>query len=100
MFLLDILLFISKIILFIAIIFGVQYGWNTIKDTYTKPKTKYLVNSQLKKYKDLVGDMYNQNKENEVQHNDDILFETDEDKKQMNDDLLDFINAETKSYIN
>jgi len=98
MFLFDLLFFILKIIVFIAIIFGVQYGWNTIKDMYTKPKTKYLVNSQLKKYKDLVGELYNQPIDDPVS-NDNVLFETDEAKTQMNDDLLNFMNTETQPYI-
>jgi len=98
MFLFDVLFFISKIILFITIIFGVKYSWNLIKDTYTTPKTKYLVHSQLKKYKELVSDIYNQNIDDNKK-TDDILFDSDEDKQIMNDELLEFINAETKSYI-
>lgn len=97
MFIIDLMYFILKIILFILIIYGVQYGWNTIADTYTKPKTKDLVNSQLKKYKDLLGEIQNPNSETDS-HTPEILFESDEDKKQMNDDLLSFINDQTKLY--
>ena len=97
MFIIDLIYFILKIILFILIIYGVQYGWNTIADTYTKPKTKDLVNSQLKKYKDLLGEIQNPNSETDS-HTPEILFESDEDKKQMNDDLLSFMNDQTQLY--
>ena len=97
MFIIDIMYFILKIILFILIIYGVQYGWNTIADTYTKPKTKDLVNSQLKKYKDLFGEIQTPNGQTDNRTHE-ILFESDEDKKQMNDDLLSFMNDQTKLY--
>lgn len=94
MFIHDLMYFIFKIILFLFIIYGVQYGWDIITDTYTKPKTKDLVNSQLKKYKDLLGEM--QNSTNQAVP--EILFESDEDKQQMNDDLLSFMNDQTQTY--
>jgi hypothetical protein len=95
MFVFDLLYFILKIIVFILIIYGVQYGWDTIKNTYTKPVTKDLVNSQLKKYKEMVDEIYNHTKEETVPE---VLFNTDEDKQQMNDDLLSFINTQTNAY--
>lgn len=99
MFIIDLIYFILKIILFILIIYGFQYGWNTIADTYTKPKTKDLVNSQLKKYKDLLGEIQTPNGETDIRKPE-ILFVSDEDKKQMNDDLLSFMNDQTQILYN
>jgi hypothetical protein len=98
MFIIDLIYFSFKIIMFILIIYGVQYGWDTIADTYTKPKTKDLVNSQLKKYKDLLGEMQIPNDQALDNRVPEILFESDEDKKQMNDDLLSFMNDQTQIY--
>jgi len=98
MFIIDLIYFSLKIIMFILIIYGVQYGWDTIADTYTKPKTKDLVNSQLKKYKDLLGELQNPNDQAFVNRAPEILFESDEDKKQMNDELRIFMNNQTQIY--
>lgn len=84
--------------MFILIIYGVQYGWDTITDTYTKPKTKDLVNSQLKKYKDLLGEIQNPNDHVIENHSQERLFDSEQDKKLMNDDLLSFMNDQTQIY--
>jgi len=98
MFIIDLMYFIFKIIMFILIIYGVQYGWDLMKDTYTKPKTKDLVNSQLKKYKDLLGEIQHPNDQTVYNKVPETLFESDEDKKQMNDDLLSFMNDQIQLY--
>ena len=98
MFIIDLIYFSLKIIMFILIIYGVQYGWDTIADMYTKPKTKDLVNSQLKKYKELLGELQNPNDQELTKIAPEILFESDEAKKQMNDDLLSFMNDQTQIY--
>ena len=98
MFIIDLIYFIFKIILFILIIYGLQYGWDIITDTYTKPKTKDLVNSQLKKYKDLLGEMQKPTDQAVYSNVPEILFESDADKKQMNDDLLSFMNDQIQLY--
>jgi hypothetical protein len=89
--------FIFKIVAFIIIIYGCQYTWDIIKDTYTKPKTKYLVNSQLKKYKEMFGDTAINLVPEVVTPN--ILFQTEEDKKQMSDDLSQFISTHTNEFV-
>ena len=52
-----------KIIIFIVIIYTLQCGFEYLKDTYTKPRVKDLVNTQIKKYKELVSEINNK-KEN------------------------------------
>jgi hypothetical protein len=96
MFVFDVLYFILKIIVFVLIIYGVQYGWDTIKNTYTKPKTKDLVNSQLKKYKEMFGDVYKETIPDATPLPE-VLFKTDDDKQQMNEELLEFVNSQTNS---
>ena len=93
----DILYFILKIITFIIIIYGAQYAWDIIKDTYTKPKTKDLVNSQLKKYKEMFGDVYQEPSDELVQS--ETLFQTEDDKKQMNDELSQFMTGQINSFV-
>jgi len=107
MFVIDVLFFILKIIIFVLIIYGIQYGWDTIKERYTKPKTKYLVNTQLKKYQDIFRDNMYKKTDDELSANKDeididtqeILFNSDEDKQRMNDELMSFMKNETQSYI-
>jgi len=107
MFVIDVLFFILKIIIFVLVIYGIQYGWDTIKERYTKPKTKYLVNTQLKKYQDIFRDNMYKKTDDELSANKDeididtqeILFNSDEDKQRMNDELMSFMKNETQSYI-
>ena len=49
--------FLFKILIFIVIIYTLQSGFEYLKDTYTKPKVKDLVNTQIKKYKEIVAEM-------------------------------------------
>lgn len=93
----DILYFILKIITFIIIIYSAQYAWDIIKDTYTKPKTKDLVNSQLKKYKEMFGDVYQEPSDEIVQS--ETLFQTEDDKKQMNDELSQFMTGQINAFV-
>jgi len=89
----DVTYFILKIIVFIIIIYGAQYAWDILKDTYTKPKTKYLVNPQLKKYQEMVGDTYNEAGDNKVMQN--SLFQDEATKQQMCDELSQFMSGQT-----
>ena len=41
----------------ILIIYAVHYLWNYLKDTYSKKKTKDLVNTQIEKYKKMVNEI-------------------------------------------
>jgi len=93
----DILYFILKIITFIIIIYGFQYAWDIVKDTYTKPKTKDLVNSQLKKYKEMFGDVYREPSD-DIVHSE-TLFQTEDDKKQMNDELSQFMTGQVNAFV-
>jgi len=39
------------------LIYGIHLFWNHIKDNYSKPKTKNLVNSQIEKYKKIIDEI-------------------------------------------
>ena len=93
----DMIYFILKIIMFIIIIYGGQFAWDIVKDTYTKPKTKDLVNSQLKKYKEMFEDTYND--VNVVIPLQDILFQDEADKQLMSDELSQFICGQTNTLV-
>jgi len=41
----------------ILFIYGCQYLWNILKDSYSKKKTKDLVNMQIKKYKKMIDEI-------------------------------------------
>ena len=45
-----------KIVMFITIIYILHYVFEYFKDTYSKPRVKDLVNTQIKKYKDIHKD--------------------------------------------
>lgn len=89
--------FILKIIMFIIIIYGGQFAWDIVKDTYTKPKTKYLVNSQVNKYKEMLEDTYNV--VNVVTPSQYILFQDEADKQLMSDELSQFISGQTITLV-
>lgn len=93
----DMIYFILKIIMFIIIIYGGQFVWDIVKDTYTKPKTKDLVNSQVKKYMEMLEDTYND--VNVVTPSQDILFQDEADKQLMSDELSQFICGQTNTLV-
>ena len=41
----------------IIIIYGIHISWNYLKNTYSKKKTKDLVNTQIQKYKNMVDEI-------------------------------------------
>jgi hypothetical protein len=41
----------------LLIIYGLHIFWNYIKDNYSKPKTKNLVNTQTEKYKKIIEEL-------------------------------------------
>jgi hypothetical protein len=66
------------------LIYGIHLFWNHIKDNYSKPKTKNLVNSQIEKYKKIIDEIQ-QAKPPSVPIN-----KTEE----MYNELTDFMNTE------
>ena len=69
------------------LIYGIHFFWNHIKDNYSKPKTKNLVNSQIEKYKKIID---------EIQQSRTLPQPIDE-KQQMYNELTNFMNAELVS---
>jgi len=41
----------------IIVIYGCHCSWNILKDTYSKRKTKDLVNTQIKKYQKMLDEI-------------------------------------------
>lgn len=48
---------IINVIISIFIIYSCHYSWNILKDTYSKRKTKDLVNTQIKKYQKMIDEI-------------------------------------------
>jgi len=82
-----------NIIISIIIILGVHYFWNYLKDTYSTKKTRDLVNIQIDKYKKILNDIQN-NENNKIKDSKKTIFETEEEKQVMNDDLMNFLNEQ------
>ena len=81
---------ILNIILYILLIYLMQYGWNYLKDTYTTKKTKDVVNTQIKKYKDMFEKL-------QVSKQESSPFQTEDEKQSMNMELLEYVNQELAS---
>lgn len=81
---------ILNIVLSIIFIYLMQYGWNYLKDTYTTKKTKDVVNTQIKKYKDMFEKL-------QVSKQESSPFQTEDEKQSMNMELLEYVNQELAS---
>jgi hypothetical protein len=55
------------------------------------------VNSQLKKYKEMFGDVYHETNDDIVQS--ETLFQTEDDKQQMNDELSQFMTGQINAFV-
>ena len=93
--------FLLKIIIFVAIIYTLQCGFEYLKTTYTKPKVKDLVNTQIQKYKEIVAEMNNPvvNDFVEVKDENTELFTERVNVNDMNNELLSFMNSQTQQYV-
>jgi len=80
-----ILHFIFTIIISVLIIFVIQYVWNFIKDNYSTKKTKYLVNSQISKYRQML--------QNQGSLPAPIDFVSEEETRNMENELLNYVNT-------
>jgi hypothetical protein len=91
---------ILKILIFIAIIYMLQCGFEYLKYTYTKPLVKDLVNTQIKKYKDIVNEINNtKNIVSLEDSNDNSIFNEQINIDDMNTELLTFMNSQTQQYV-
>lgn len=52
-----IFLIIINICFSVLVIYGCHCSWNILKDTYSKRKTKDLVNTQIKKYQKMLDEI-------------------------------------------
>tara|TARA_B110000285_G_scaffold127297_1_gene143432 strand:- start:994 stop:1302 length:309 start_codon:yes stop_codon:yes gene_type:complete len=90
---------IIKILVFIGIIYAIQYVIEYLKDRYTKPRVKDLVNTQIKKYKEILFEMNeNQLTQDNIETNEDV-FNDKTNIDDMNTDLLTFMNSQTQQDV-
>ena len=71
-----------------------------LKDRYTKPRVKDLVNTQIQKYKEILFEI-NENQQiqdNNIESTDDV-FNDKTNIDDMNTDLLTFMNSQTQQDI-
>ena len=57
MFSISIFYVLINMILSIIVIYSCHFSWNILKDTYSKRKTKDLVNTQIKKYQKMLDEI-------------------------------------------
>jgi len=93
--------FLIKIIISVAIIYTLQCGFEYLKSTYTKPKVKDLVNTQIKKYKEIMTEINNpiEKECEEVTDETNEVFNKQINVNDMNDELLSFMNSQTQQYV-
>lgn len=93
--------FLIKIIISVAIIYTLQCGFEYLKTTYTKPKVKDLVNTQIKKYKEIMSELNDpvETKCKEITDEFDEVFNEQINVNDMNDELLSFMNSQTQQYV-
>jgi len=77
--------FIFTIIISVLIIFVAQNVWNFIKDNYSTKKTKYLVNSQIAKYRQML--------QNQGSQPGPVDFVSEEESRNMENELLNYVNT-------
>jgi|SRR5210317_1232440 len=93
--------FLIKIIIFVVIIYILQCGFEYLKTTYTKPKVKDLVNTQIQKYKEIVAELKNPIENENVVIKDENIEQFNErvNVNDMNNELLSFMNSQTQQYV-
>ena len=69
----------------ILLIYGTQYLWTVVVNTYSKKKTKNLVDSQLQKYKKIIDEI----QQGQSSPTNDFISE--EEKKNMDEQLTQFL---------
>lgn len=79
-----------NILLFIIIIIIAHYFWDFLKDSFTKKKTKDLVNTQIEKYKKIID---------EIQSSPIADSKKEKKKEKEKNELLDFMNEVTEKFL-
>ena len=80
---------IFNIIVYLIIIYCFHTAWEYAKNTYTKSKTKDLVNSQINKYQQMMDEM-----QLNVEKNPQTIGESE--IKNMDDDLTQFMEEQMR----
>lgn len=91
--------FLIKIIIFVVIIYVLQCGFEYLKTTYTKPKVKDLVNTQIQKYKEIVAELKPPIENVDIKDENTELFNEHVNVNDMNNELLTFMNSQTQQYV-
>jgi len=79
-------LILVNIIISVVVIYGIHLSWNYLRDTYSKKKTKDLVNTQIEKYKKIIEEI--QQPSSPAQE-----FIPEDEKLNMMEDLTAFMNS-------
>jgi hypothetical protein len=88
---------IQNIIISIIIILLVHYIWNYLKDTFSTKKTKDLVNSQVKKYKQIMEEIQTSEKivpENNLNVTGSLPYISKMEKQTMEDELTQLLTTQ------
>ena len=79
-----------RIVISILIIYGLHQIWEYLKDTYSTKKTKDLVNTQIQKYKKMMNEIQENNKQGSPTTYENIEINIES----MDKDLTDFMNTQ------
>lgn len=83
---------IQMILFSLFVVILSHYGWDYIKQNYSTPITKNVVEIHTNKYKAIVEEIL----DNQTHHlNDDLLFLTDGDKTLLENDLAEYMMSIT-----
>lgn len=88
------ILIIINIIISIIIIYGTHLFWHYLKETYSKKKTNDLVNTQIEKYKKMIGEIQQQQQQNMNSGSQQIEFISENDIANMDNDLTEYLQNE------
>jgi len=78
--------FIFNLTVSIIVVYSGHCLWNYIKDTYSTKKTKNVVNTQIEKYKKMMKEIQENNKNSKED------FLNEKEKNTMDKELNDFMN--------
>ncbi len=88
----DIIFFLTKIFMFVIIIYMIHQGWDIIKNNYSVPKKKNVFNSEVEKYKQIIQSI--QEGSHPSQQETEIMFGDKETLSSMNSELEEFMKEE------
>lgn len=88
----EIVFFLLKIIVFVAIIYILHQGWEFIKNNYSIPKKKNVFNAELEKYKQIIETIQEGSPTSILESEN--MFKDKEVLTNMNVELEEFMNEE------